>query len=515
MATLRGLGYLAGWRGRTIVRALSPLQTFRRYQSSDEIANLKAQVEKLIQQVDELQLHVDPMERQGRNKDPDQMSYSELTKERNQKYFTDSQRRVVELISLQEGAMPVGSFKYLAFAYPGDIDMCENLTWPSCTKEEASRRVAERFANIARRISLEPNIYLSDFKIGYDERLRIKISDAPGQFKVEHTRRQVADLREKNLIKSRSEESLQNLLDAFEQSRDDEERHVYWLDIRESIRQLYTLRWRLGELLIGRKRLADGTELPLWRAIYASPSVMKVDIWAEIIDDFGYLKFTEVTNFFMMSYTDSATGEMRPITKPFATTYAESITADIARYSSEESRNSMKLAKRLWLKAVLNEDVDMLRKLYPLFASAAAALSQVEAESFTLRDMIMKLSRRPAMVMPVLDRLLGQVMGFNKRIKSNIASEGNSPGLQGGNNMLYGIRKSPKALIYQHGLRNSVDTLLNPIYYEAKFQLADEGLHGGYLGATFAGRLNRLEELLHDAIEDYTSQYLIDHDIRT
>ena len=54
-----------------------------------------------------------------------QMTSAQLLKKRNRKYFTESLRRVVEILSLEEGAVPVGSFKYLAFLYPGDIDLFE------------------------------------------------------------------------------------------------------------------------------------------------------------------------------------------------------------------------------------------------------------------------------------------------------------------------------------------------------------------------------------------------------
>lgn len=116
-------------------------------------------------------------------------AHAQLTKMRNIKYFSDLQLRMVELLSLEEGALPVGSFKYLCMAYPGDIDMCETLVgpiepvpcsavapapavrgscphchtrscllsgartrqvYPETTAEEAAVRAAERIQNMAR-----------------------------------------------------------------------------------------------------------------------------------------------------------------------------------------------------------------------------------------------------------------------------------------------------------------------------------------------------------------------------
>jgi hypothetical protein len=47
----------------------------------------------------------------------------QLLRRRNRDFFADSLSRIVELISVEEGSLPVGSFKYLAMTYPGDIDM--------------------------------------------------------------------------------------------------------------------------------------------------------------------------------------------------------------------------------------------------------------------------------------------------------------------------------------------------------------------------------------------------------
>merc|ERR1712166_46127 len=105
------------------------------------------------------------------------MSFDQLTKQRNPKYFSAGQKKMVDLVSLQHGAAPVGSFKYLAMAFPGDMDLFEQLTWP-CTKEEAGYRAAKRIQNMAARISLEPKAFLADFKCGYDARLMIPIASS-------------------------------------------------------------------------------------------------------------------------------------------------------------------------------------------------------------------------------------------------------------------------------------------------------------------------------------------------
>ena len=170
----------------------------------------------------------------------------------------------------------------------------------------------------------------------------------------------------------------------------------------------------------------------------------------------------------------------------------------------------MRLARRLWLKAVMDEDENTLRDLYPLFSSPMAALSQIRAESKTVRIMAEKLGLRQGLILDVLDRLVSQAMGFNKRIRCNLPEVSVSTS-DDDEVTPYGIREKPssaKLLGSKEDLQGSVDALLNPIYYEAKFQLADEGIHGGYVKKTFCLRLARLEQLLHEVVEEYTFEFL-------
>ena len=51
-----------------------------------------------------------------------------------------------------------------------------------------------------------------------------------------------------------------------------------------------------------------------------------------------------------------------------------------------------------------------------------------------------------------------------------------------------------------------MDALLNPIYHESKFQLADEGIHGGFVKKTY-GRLARVERRISERVwAEFSSQ---------
>eukprot|EP00658_Telonema_sp_P-2_P084692 TRINITY_DN9471_c0_g1_i2.p1 TRINITY_DN9471_c0_g1~~TRINITY_DN9471_c0_g1_i2.p1 ORF type:complete len:221 (-),score=53.64 TRINITY_DN9471_c0_g1_i2:138-800(-) len=180
----------------------------------------------------------------------------------------------------------------------------------------------------------------------------------------------------------------------------------------------------MRELLVGVKHLRGGGVLSLERAMAEHQSVVKVDCWGLITDEYGYSKFMEVTNYFDMwsVHQDTETGALTTgrLTAAWSLSYIENLNSDIRRYYGHAS---MKAAKRLWMRAVLVRDQEMLRVLYPLFSSPAAALSQVAAEADTLCQMVSQLGGRHGMLLKVLDPVLSQVMGFSKRIKSNLTSE--------------------------------------------------------------------------------------------
>ena len=149
------------------------------------------------------------------------------------------------------------------------------------------------------------------------------------------------------------------------------------------------LRFQFGMLLIFESIL-------LWMHTHTHThtllKVLKVDIWAEVVDELGHKKFSLVTNFFMLDYEyEDPEEEGSPLkrgslTMPFEKNYRDNIAEDIQKYKGKSKKNSMRLARRLWLKAVMDKDEDMLRDLYPLFSSPMAALSQVRAESKTVRS---------------------------------------------------------------------------------------------------------------------------------
>ena len=86
---------------------------------------------------------------------------------------------------------------------------------------------------------------------------------------------------------------------------------------------------------------------------------------------------------------------------------------DVIKYGAPEHRNSLKVAKRLWLISTLNKNRTLAESLAPLFISPASAISQVISESEVVRLILEKVSNPPVKV------LMSQILGFEKRLKDH------------------------------------------------------------------------------------------------
>ena len=88
----------------------------------------------------------------------------------------------------------------------------------------------------------------------------------------------------------------------------------------------------------------------------------------------------------MISYLDQD-GTQHHIS-PTLDKYNERIIKDVKHYGTGTYYKPMKMAKRLWALAVSINDLEVLEKLYPLFASDASILYQIIAEIETIEMML-------------------------------------------------------------------------------------------------------------------------------
>ncbi len=306
------------------------------------------------------------------------ISEQNVLKKRTFDGLTQETKSLIELITLQKGTFPVGSFKFKAHRYPGDIDIFEPVK-ACCDRETATKIIAEKLQNMAKAISNRKDVYLGDFKAGLDD--RYLVTEANKNDKL-------------NQLFNTGLLSQEEFEEALNQKTLD--------DLVEYMRKFYIVRWNLEELIRGSKVLPQNKQLTLQEAI-THKTIVKIDLWAP--QDGNY---NEVTNFFLIVMIDKDGREV--VLNEELGDRLINLNHDIVKYGSKKNRNSLKLAKRLWNRALFLKDSKMPKVLYPLFQSGCNSLNQVAGESEVVRQMIEKLPNPP------LDILFKQIDGFRRRI---------------------------------------------------------------------------------------------------
>ena len=306
------------------------------------------------------------------------LNSSNVLKKRTIDGLSQETRGLIELITLQKGTFPVGSFKYKAHRYPGDIDIFEPVK-ACCNVETATKVITKKIQNMASKIKETKGVYLGDFKAGLD--FRYDLTNV-------NSNEKLIELLNNGLIKQ------EEFNEAVSQKTE--------ADLLEYMRKFYIVRWNLDELIKGEKVLPLNKRLTLQEAI-THKTIVKIDLWAP--QDGNY---NEVTNFFLIVMIDKDGKEV--VLNEELGDRLISLNHDIVKYGSKEHRNSLKLAKRLWNRALFLGDKKMPKILYPLFQSGCNSLNQVAGESEVVRQMVEKLTNPP------IDILLRQIDGFRRRI---------------------------------------------------------------------------------------------------
>ena len=304
----------------------------------------------------------------------------------------------IDLITLDQAYPPniVGSFKYIVHEYPADIDMFEPYT-ACCSLEKVSKDIADKFKKMAKNIQGKKDIYLGDFKAGLDERYHINIGDNVNNklhhYVPEKIRKRILELKEKQLYTAEEADAL--LLKVIEHPTIQE-----YNDLDNAVEKKYIVRWTLDELVKGVKKLP--LDLDLADAI-SQKGVVKIDIWVYLNK-----RYIEMTNWYMLTYEDSS-GKVHNLSiKPEK--YESSILKDLKHYNDPVVNRYMKLAKRLWLYAVLKDDRKLMFTLYPLFSSGAAKMYQILGEIETISNILEKISK------PSMETIIENIEDWKTRL---------------------------------------------------------------------------------------------------
>lgn len=284
----------------------------------------------------------------------------------------------INLITLDPLFPPkiVGSFKYVVHEYPADIDMFE--TYKSCCSiNTAKKDIATKFKAMAKRIKDSQHIYLGDFKAGHDNRYYIDIGYSKGSTIIDYNpnkiKAAVKRLKSANLL-TREE------CDAILSKIVEKPKLKEFYNIESLIKKKFVVRWTIDELIKGKQTLPLGQDITLEEAL-THKSIVKIDIWIYLNQ-----RYIEMTNMFMLTYDDSKDHLHHLSVKPEA--YETSLMEDLQKYSNRSVNKYMKLAKRLWVYAVLKKNTKIMEALYPLFSSSASKMYQITGEIETIVNIL-------------------------------------------------------------------------------------------------------------------------------
>jgi len=329
---------------------------------------------------------------------------------RSEESLSQETNQIIDIITIDPETFPVGSFKYRAHRYPGDIDIFEQVK-ACCTKATAKNKIAKNLMNLGIKINNAKSrgVFLGDFKAGIDERYRFDIGSIDVNLKSPDThiigyngssiRKNLQNLLAENLLTKDEYYKLISLAPLKDITADQ------WEILNDTLRKYYVIRWSLEELIAGQKFIGLDKKLIKLEDAITHNTLVKIDIYAPIKG-----KYNELSNFFLLivQYPDGSEDVLNAKLED----RIKSLKTDLAKYSSKEHRNSLKLAKRLWNYALTKKDEKFYDELYPLFNSDAAMLSQITSEITVLCDMFTKLPREN---IPI-KTLIKQIDGFKERI---------------------------------------------------------------------------------------------------
>lgn len=278
--------------------------------------------------------------------------------ERTPEDYSPEVREIVDLITVQEDILPVGSAKFSVHKYPSDVDIFEKIEG-CCTVNEVRFAVANQIQQIVQRILQTDDIFIGDFKAGYDTRYDVYLGEEIDGQIVDYdpaiAHREIDNLYDQGLFTDQEFAEINNLIV-------DDPNIEEFTKLNDKVRSYYTLRWSTDEILDGYKVLRGNKKLWLDDALIEH-SVVKLDLWAplpyedlppECLRSFRqkwpqYQKpwrYVEVTNWILIQQRDNK-GNVKTLTQELPD-YAKSLRSDIVTYLSEDDLNYLKAAKRFW-----------------------------------------------------------------------------------------------------------------------------------------------------------------------
>lgn len=374
----------------------------------------------------------------------------------------------IKLLSFSaEDSRLIGSAAYKIQKYPADLDLFEQVQ-VCCSREEAVEYFMYGIKNMVKNIKSKKFHWIIEVKCGIDDRYEVNeplqdfLKDRINLFSLDDYNK-LLDL------------SLENSVYAKEK-------------IKEIIRKYLILRWTGDEIELGymirhrRKFYLENcidTHLPINMEIIA------------VIDN----KFTDMSNFFVLTFCDKLTGKEMSVNFPQA--YIEDAT-NFTVYGlvqginnvmfSEISRDVFKGIKRMYSIARLIKSDRLYEKIKPIISSDLSQLSQLKSELGTMNEILKFTDNIPWNV------FYSQLDSIKWRIGGNLYISNDD--------IVYVVEKINEMLSNEKNIQYLIeetqslkDFILLIVNREATFYLKSVGLYKKFNPASFiSGDISKYEK---------------------
>lgn len=296
--------------------------------------------------------------------------------------FNEELLKAVKTICYDEKNITfAGSFIFKSLFYSADVDVSEQFP-----ARMSSQSIAKALQKVVKKI-LNSDYYILDIKSGYD--LAFKgyfentgyVKDQTLHFNYDIVKHDLDQCFRNGLIQSDDYDELVQLAKKSVSSI------KYWLQMREDIRKLITLRWTPKEILQGYKYGISGEMIPL--SVAVDLFVTKIDM---IFIYQGF--YTEMSNIFITKNSSNKGLVFYPIS-PDPNHYNDAIKYNLFEYLNSEQPNYLKALKRAFVLAKMENDQSMLQKISPLLVSDVGRLNKATNVLSTIQSMLENLSHPP------------------------------------------------------------------------------------------------------------------------
>jgi len=261
---------------------------------------------------------------------------------------------VIKQFAIKGKYRMIGSNSLRAIQYGSDYDVSTDI------KGTSTEKVAELIRNAYKKAMDDPDVWITDFKCGWDDRLVYRGDYSTGSLEEYLNNPLISKKRATEIRKAKGDEEI------------------------DLVRDLYILRWKPKDIRSGFIKLIDGKKKALKDCVL-DPTTMKVDLIAQVGN-----QFAEISENYSVRIGDKSNG------KPPSEAETEAEFEDEIRYYSR--RDSFKALKRLYSLFGLKgnkTDKPKMERLVVFFNGQVGYLNKIRNELTILEELLKQDFRKP------------------------------------------------------------------------------------------------------------------------